>query len=98
MNSDQINSLGYHTADWRTQLGRKSPTASAQSSVDNDSDGPQDRVELSAASERASESSVSSATDQRIRDIRAQIAAGTYLTPDKIDVAAERLHEQIFGQ
>jgi anti-sigma28 factor (negative regulator of flagellin synthesis) len=98
MNSDQINSVGHYSPDWRAQLGRKGPASSPQTPADADSDGPQDRVELSAASEAASESSVSPATEQRIRAIRAQIAAGTYITPDKIDVAVDRLHERLFGR
>jgi hypothetical protein len=48
----------------------------------------QDRVEISreslAAAARASEQA-------RVREIRAQIAAGTYLTEEKLDVVVRRL-------
>lgn len=32
----------------------------------------------------------------RVRRTRRQIAQGTYLTKKKVDVAVERLHEEIF--
>lgn len=35
--------------------------------------------------------------DQRIQEVREQIAAGTYLTPHKIDVVVEQLHAELFG-
>lgn len=58
-----------------------------------------DRVELSAAARdfdarRTGEGHL----DERIRGLRAQIASGTYLTPDKIDYVVDRLHEELFGR
>lgn len=59
---------------------------------------PEDRVEISeaAASYRPDPVSVG-ISQQRIDEIRALIAEGRYLTPDKIDVVVDRLHEELFG-
>jgi anti-sigma28 factor (negative regulator of flagellin synthesis) len=35
--------------------------------------------------------------EERIRDIRARIADGTYLTPDKIDAAVDGLYRDLIG-
>jgi anti-sigma28 factor (negative regulator of flagellin synthesis) len=55
----------------------------------------QDRVELSA---RAREhEAVQAAGDQRLAELRARIADGDYLTPDKIDYVVDRLRQELFG-
>ncbi len=53
-----------------------------------------DRVELSAARAGAPESGPARSTpsDERIAEVRAQIANGTYLTPEKIDAVVEALY------
>jgi anti-sigma28 factor (negative regulator of flagellin synthesis) len=57
-----------------------------------------DRVEISAAAANYDpQAQAASAMDQRISEIRAQIANGTYLTPDKLDAAIERLYREVFG-
>ncbi len=38
-----------------------------------------------------------SAMDQRIRSLRDQIAAGTYVTDDKLNYVVDRLHEVLFS-
>jgi len=76
------------TASTTTQRGR-----SAEVGV-NDGD----QVELSAAAmDYDLETEAARALQQRIDDIRAQIADDTYLTPEKLDVVVERLHEEVFG-
>lgn len=57
-----------------------------------------DRVELSeAASNHDAEVEAARELEQRIRDIRARIADGTYLTPDKLDAVVEQLYSEIVG-
>jgi len=57
-----------------------------------------DRVELSAAATDADpQTAAAPGVDPRIEDLRSRIAAGTYLTPDKIDTVVERLHAEVFG-
>ncbi len=51
-----------------------------------------DRVELSEAATTYDPKAV---TDRRIAGIRSQIAAGTYLTPEKLDIVAEGLLKDI---
>ncbi|MEW6250347.1 MAG: hypothetical protein AB1716_06855 [Planctomycetota bacterium] len=36
--------------------------------------------------------------ERRIAELRARIADGTYLTPDKIDAAVEALFRELFGE
>jgi len=57
----------------------------------------QDQVELSPAAASAAQSQPVQVIDQRIQDIRARIADGTYETPDKIDAAVDRLYQALFG-
>ena len=57
-----------------------------------------DRVELSAAArDFEPRSQAVRATEERIQDLRERIAAGTYLTDDKIDYVVDRLHEELLG-
>ncbi len=55
---------------------------------------PEDQVELS-NDKLVSDSSTAEMMDERIRALRAQIAAGTYLTPEKLDIAIERLQADL---
>ena len=58
-----------------------------------------DVVELSeAAQQRIDAGSDKPIREQLVARIRAEIAAGTYLTPDKIEKTVERLHREIFGR
>jgi negative regulator of flagellin synthesis FlgM len=53
-------------------------------------------VDISPAAEAAVEAAESGGIRQDVVNrIRAQIAAGTYETPDKLDVAVERLLDEI---
>ena len=77
----------------RASSERKQPRDSARTDTAAD-----DRVELSAAAANYDpQAEAAQAMDQRIQDIRAQIADGTYLTPEKLDVAVERLYQDLFG-
>lgn len=53
-----------------------------------------DEVEFSEAALRASEARVD---DPLVARVREEIAAGTYLTEDRIDQAVERLFERLNG-
>ncbi len=50
------------------------------------------QLELSAAAQSAAD-----APDPRVAQIRAQIAQGTYLTPEKLDAAVEALCRELLG-
>jgi anti-sigma28 factor (negative regulator of flagellin synthesis) len=54
----------------------------------------QDRIELSAQGEQE-RLQADAALQKRIAELRASIAAGTYLTPDKIEYVIDRLHEEL---
>jgi negative regulator of flagellin synthesis FlgM len=57
---------------------------------------PADRVDISPAAEAAIRASENGDIRQKLVDqIRAQIAAGTYETPAKLDAAVERLLDEI---
>ena len=57
-----------------------------------------DRVELSAAArDFEPQSQAARAIEERIQDLRERIAAGTYLTDDKIDYVVDRLPEELLG-
>ncbi len=58
-----------------------------------------DRVELSeAAANYDPQAAVDAAMERRVAQIREEIAAGTYLTPEKLDVVVDRLHAELFKQ
>jgi len=57
-----------------------------------------DRVELSAAAQQEQVTEPRPVAESRRDEVRAQIAAGTYLTPDKIDYVVERLYEELRRQ
>lgn len=54
-----------------------------------------DRVEFSDVARSISHADMRSAA--RLSDLRARIAAGKYLTNDKLDYVAERLHSELRG-
>ncbi len=56
-----------------------------------------DRTELSDAAPSVEPFETDPALAARIAEIRARIADGTYLTPDKLDAAIEGLHRELFG-
>ena len=57
---------------------------------------PVDRVEISPAAEAAIQAAESGAIRQNLVDrVRAEIAAGTYETPAKLDMALDRLLDEI---
>ena len=55
-----------------------------------------DRIDISAAAEAASQGHERTGIRQDVvNQIRAQLAAGTYETPAKLDIAVERLLDEI---
>jgi negative regulator of flagellin synthesis FlgM len=58
--------------------------------------GPVDRVDISPAADAASRAAETSGVrNELVNLIRSQIASGTYDTPDKMDIAMERLLDQM---
>lgn len=58
--------------------------------------GAVDRLDISAAAEAAARAAEGGDVRQElVRDIRAQIAAGTYETPAKLDAAVDRLLDEM---
>ena len=58
--------------------------------------GPVDRVDISPAAEAASKAAEAGGVRHDLVNlIRGQIAAGTYDTPEKMDIALERLLDQM---
>jgi len=58
--------------------------------------GAVDRVDISAAAEEAAKAAETGSIRQNlVNDIRAQIAAGTYETPAKLDAALERMFDEL---
>jgi negative regulator of flagellin synthesis FlgM len=56
----------------------------------------QDEVQISEAAQRLFEAQeVSQIRWDRVREIRAQIAAGTYETPEKLEIALRRLLQRL---
>jgi hypothetical protein len=68
-------------------------TGSAAGRVDPEPQANVERVEFSDAAQAglADDPTI----EQRIPEIRAAIAAGTYLTPEKLEIAIERLCEDV---
>jgi negative regulator of flagellin synthesis FlgM len=67
-----------------------------QASQQAPASGAADRVDISPAAEAAVRAAESGQIrHELVRSIRAQIAAGTYDTPAKLDVALERMFDEI---
>jgi negative regulator of flagellin synthesis FlgM len=72
-------------APFRGQSGQSAPSANSA-----------DRVEISAAAEAAIQANESHGVRRDlVNELRAQIAAGTYETPAKLDAAIDRLLDEI---
>jgi negative regulator of flagellin synthesis FlgM len=69
-------------------------TSETQSALPTEA--PVDRVEISPAAEAALQAAETGAIrEDLVSRIRAEIAAGTYETPDKLDAALSRLLDEI---
>lgn len=58
---------------------------------------PADRLELSGASHLLKLAKANDVRLDKVQDIKAQLANGTYETPEKFDAAADRLLEDLMG-
>jgi anti-sigma28 factor (negative regulator of flagellin synthesis) len=72
-----------------------SPAADEPPTHTEGADRPDAVVLSPAAQEQLRPSESAPIRDQLVERVRAQIAAGDYLTDDKIDTAIERLHDEI---
>jgi negative regulator of flagellin synthesis FlgM len=84
------------------RISSSAPNALSGGAAPSGSSPVVDRLDISAAAQAASTSASSAVGESggmrldRIADIRRQISAGTYETPEKLDVALNRLLDQ-FG-
>ena len=90
VNVGPIEAAGGMTPISRTRLEATKPSAGIPNSI------PVDRVEISQIARLISEvSSLPEVRAEKIAQVRAQSEAGTYITPEKLDIAVERLLEDI---
>jgi len=76
--------------------GINAPHAPFRGQAVKPSAGAVDRVDISAAAEAAIQATeTGEIRHDLVNQIRAQIAAGSYETPDKLDAAIERLLDEI---
>lgn len=95
-----IASVNQQVAGPTTRLDRDRTGPVARRQTATPTREPQtDSVEISAAaSQYDPRVEAARATAARIANIQSQIAAGTYLTPDKIDVAVDRLFAELMAE
>ncbi len=90
VNVGPIEAAGGMTPISRTRLEATKPGGGIPNSI------PVDRVEISQIARLMSEvSSLPEVRAEKIAQVRAQIEAETYITPEKLDIAVERLLEDI---
>jgi anti-sigma28 factor (negative regulator of flagellin synthesis) len=77
----------------RADAMSREPVDSPKSTPLSDSD----RVDLSAEVRPAAHDDMAAA-EARIQELRRQIAAGSYLTPEKLTVTADRLHAELLSR
>lgn len=76
----------------RTPLPSASRQAQAAERID------EDVVEISEAARRREIETGREASRERVARIRGEIAGGTYETPEKLEIAVERLHRALTGR
>ena len=90
VNIGPIEAAGGMTPISRTRLEATKPSSGIPNSIQVD------RVEISQIARLMSEvSSLPEVRAEKIVQVRAEIEAGTYITPEKLDIAVERLLEDI---
>ena len=90
VNIGPIEAAGGMTPISRTRLEATKPSTGIPNSI------PVDRVEISHIARLMSEvSSLPEVRAEKIVQVRAEIEAGSYITPEKLDIAVERLLEDI---
>jgi flagellar biosynthesis anti-sigma factor FlgM len=97
---DNLQSINSQSAGTPVPPARTRPRPQQQSSAAEQSSGEvADRVELSEAA-RAYDAPAQTerVSEQRVQEVRAAIAEGSYLTPEKIDVVVERLFETLAAE
>jgi hypothetical protein len=91
----EISPLSSQVGRTATQLYRTAGGPKPQQDPTNLS--PDDQVELSGAARSFDGTTdAPNAMDERIRTLREQIAAGVYLTDDKLNHVVDRLHAELF--
>ena len=77
---------------------RTTPATAAEPAAPVGPTAPRDEVEISAAGRMLDDASrLGGVREQRLAEIKAAIEAGTYETPEKLQVAIERMLDRIGG-
>lgn len=94
---NEINSFTNLPPTLLPDLERASAEKTPRRQATHSANASADRVELSKEAENY-DMRAAAATAERIRDIRAQIADDSYLTPEKLDVAIDGLLRDVFRE
>ena len=95
---NEINSVTTRPAGVPVQIEPTKSDREAQRETHRAATPGEDRVELSqAAVEYDPQVEADRAMETRIASVRAEIAAGTYLTDEKINAVVDKLYKQLVG-
>ena len=90
----QINNISGSTPIQKPQTPAAKPAAAAQSATPGRA---ADKLELSGAGHLLKAAKANDVRADKVRDVKAQIAAGTYETPEKFDAAADKLLDDLLA-
>lgn len=92
----EVNGLGASVPAWSVSHQRPASTPAPAAKADAMS--PRDEVEISSVGKRLDEASrMPGVREQRLAQIKAAIEAGTYDTPEKLELALNRMFDQVFA-
>lgn len=97
---ENLQSINNQSAGTPVPPARTRPRPQQQSATpDPSSNEAADHVELSEAARTYDpQAQAERVSEQRVQEVRAAIADGSYLTPEKIDVVVERLFEAMTAE
>lgn len=92
---DSMIQVTSHSVIAQTRAGA-AQHRTARGPNDTDAGNKSDRLELSSTALENMQSSESGVRPHLVQRIRGEIAAGTYLTDEKLDAVVDRLHRELF--
>ncbi len=93
----QINNISGSTPVQKVYAPPAKPTAAATPAAPSTPARAADKLELSGAGHLLKAAKANDVRADKVRDVKAQIAAGTYETPEKLDAAANKLLDDLLG-